>query len=202
MPTEPEYSILELATIAGITPRTVRYYVSVGLLPAPDQAGPNTRYGEDVLRRVRLIRRLQDQHLPLAEIRSRLESLSDADVRAALETGPRVSESSSALDYIRSLSMPAARTSMPAARTSMPAPAPAPALPPPMLAAPPMAPAAPPLATSPAPDPSPTTRSTWERVALSPDIELHIRRPLGRLDNKRVERLIVIAREILQEDPS
>ncbi len=185
MPTEPEYSIQELATIADITSRTVRYYVSVGLLPAPDQAGPNTRYGEDVLRRVRLIRRLQDQHLPLAEIRSRLESLSEADITAALETGPRVSESSSALDYIRSLSTPAARTSMPGL-------APAPSLPPPALAASP----------PPPPDPSPTTRSTWERVALSPDIELHIRRPLGRLDNKRVDRLIAIAREILQEDPS
>ncbi|MCY7419525.1 MAG: MerR family transcriptional regulator [Chloroflexi bacterium] len=183
MPLEPEYSIQELATIAGITPRTVRYYVSVGLLPAPEQAGPNTRYGEDVLRRIRLIRRLQDQHLPLAEIRSRLESLSDADISAALDTGPRASERSTALDYIRFLSAPAARTSTPTAA---------------------LAPSLPPLAlgAAPPPDPSPTTRSTWERVALSPDIELHIRRPLGRLDNKRVDRLIAIAREILQEDPS
>ncbi len=54
----------------------------------------------------------------------------------------------------------------------------------------------------PAAEQPPTTRATWERVALSPDIELHIRRPLGRLDNKRVERLIAIAREILQEEPS
>ena len=50
--------------------------------------------------------------------------------------------------------------------------------------------------------PTTTSRSTWERVALTPDVELHIRRPLGRLDNKRVERLITIARELLQEDQS
>jgi hypothetical protein len=37
-------------------------------------------------------------------------------------------------------------------------------------------------------------------VALSDNVELHIRRPLGRLDNKRVERLIRIGREILEED--
>ncbi len=88
MPIEPEYTLQELAAITGVTPRTVRYYISVGLLPAPAQAGPNTRYGEDVLRRVRLIRRLQDQHLPLAEIRARLEGLDDTDVIAALDSGP------------------------------------------------------------------------------------------------------------------
>jgi hypothetical protein len=37
-------------------------------------------------------------------------------------------------------------------------------------------------------------------VSLTPDIELHIRRPLSRLENKRVERLITIAREVLRED--
>ena len=181
MPIEPEYTLQELAAITGVTPRTVRYYISVGLLPAPAQAGPNTRYGEDVLRRVRLIRRLQDQHLPLAEIRARLEGLDDADVIAALATDHMVAESSSALDYIRSLTAPAARYPMRAARSIADAEAP--------------------LAMPPAERP-PATRATWERVALSPDIELHIRRPLGRLDSKRVERLIAIAREILQEEPS
>ena len=77
MPTEPEYTLQELATIAGVTPRTVRYYISVGLLPSPGQVGSGTRYGDDVLQRVRLIRRLQDQHLPLAEIRSRIEGMDD-----------------------------------------------------------------------------------------------------------------------------
>ena len=34
------------------------------------------------------------------------------------------------------------------------------------------------------------------------DIELHIRRPLSRQQNKQVDRLIAIARELLEEDPS
>ena len=67
MPTEQEYAIGELADLAGVTPRTIRYYVSIGLLPAPEQAGPRTRYGDGHLKRLRLIRNLQRQHLPLGE---------------------------------------------------------------------------------------------------------------------------------------
>jgi hypothetical protein len=41
-------------------------------------------------------------------------------------------------------------------------------------------------------------RSQWDRIALTPDVELHVRRPLSRPDNKRVERLIAVARQILK----
>ena len=47
--------------------------------------------------------------------------------------------------------------------------------------------------------PEPIQRTQWERVALSQNVEVHIRRPLGRLEQKRVERLIRIGREILEE---
>jgi hypothetical protein len=43
-------------------------------------------------------------------------------------------------------------------------------------------------------------RSQWERLQLGPDIELHVRRPLSRLEQRRVERLITIARQVLHED--
>ncbi len=43
-------------------------------------------------------------------------------------------------------------------------------------------------------------RSQWDRIALTNDIELHVRRPLSRLDNRRVERLITIARQVLGEE--
>ena len=64
---------------------------------------------------------------------------------------------------------------------------------------------APPLASPASPPPSPAAdaepdRSTWERVALTPDVEIHLRRPLDRQTNKRVDRLIRIARELLEED--
>ena len=51
----------------------------------------------------------------------------------------------------------------------------------------------------PSPAPPSTERSQWDRIALDPDIELHIRRPLSRSQNKRVERLIAIAREVIEE---
>lgn len=175
MPSEPGYAIAELASLAGVTPRTVRYYVSVGLLAPPDQAGRGARYSEGHLQRVRLIRRLQEQHLPLAEIRSRLASLSDDEVEQALGV-PDPQPVGSALDYIRSLT-PDAHPAPPAFSG------------PPSVAAP----------TPPPQMPQPT--AMWERIPLAPDVELHVRRPLSRTANKRVERLITIAKEIL-EDPS
>src|SRR3954471_16937712 len=85
MPDEP-YTLTDLASLADVTPRTVRYYVAQGLLPSPDAAGPATRYGEGHLARLRLIKRLQREHLPLAEIRGRLERMGDDEVRSMLDT--------------------------------------------------------------------------------------------------------------------
>jgi DNA-binding transcriptional MerR regulator len=190
MPNDTGYAITDLASLAGVTPRTIRYYVSVGLIRAPDQAGRAARYGEDHLRRLRLIRRLQEQHLPLAEIRSRLSGLSDDEVAAALST-PEPEPPGSALDYIRSLTSrspkrvaeapPIWHTEVPAAPHPAPLPLPLP---------------------GPAPSRPPTTKpvaAIWERIPLTPDVELHVRRPLSRSAHKRVERLVTIAREILED---
>ena len=59
----------------------------------------------------------------------------------------------------------------------------------------------------PTPAPSPPRReaeerSHWERIPLTGDIELHVRRPLSRVDNRRVDRLLEQARQILIEEPS
>src|SRR5262249_49068361 len=58
----------------------------------------------------------------------------------------------------------------------------------------------PPAFLPPAPDPPPMERSQWDRIAPSPDVELHTRRPLGRAQQKQVDRLVAIARELLEED--
>ena len=86
MPDDDRYSLTELADLAGVTPRTVRYYLAQGLLPAVGQSGPGSKYGEGHLARLRLIRRLQAEHLPLAEIRRRLAGLGDADIEALAAT--------------------------------------------------------------------------------------------------------------------
>ena len=50
------------------------------------------------------------------------------------------------------------------------------------------------------PTAAPVERSQWERIVLAPDVELHVRRPLSRTQNKQVDRLVTIARELLEED--
>jgi DNA-binding transcriptional MerR regulator len=169
VPSDPAvFDLHELSDRAGVTPRTVRYYIQQGLLRSPGTPGPGARYDAGHLDRLRLIRRLQREHLPLSEIRRRLESIGDEEVRRLLEE-PVSSARSSAVDYVRSVLRE----------------------PPLMLAA---AMAAP-------PEPSAATdRSQWDRIILAPDLELHVRRPLSRVQNKMVEKLLDYARRLLEED--
>ena len=84
MPSEnpPRYTLTELAHLSGVTARTLRYYISQGLLAVDVSPGPGLKYDDTHLARLRLIKRLQAEHQPLAEIRHRLEALSDADMTA------------------------------------------------------------------------------------------------------------------------
>jgi len=194
MPDENTYTIAELADLAGVTPRTIRYYLSQGLLPSAGQSGPGTRYSESHLARLRVIRGLQAEHLPLAEIRKRLADVDDDEVVVLAEQDVPAPPPDSALDYVRSvLRETPAPYGGSLLRASMPAPAPAPSDPAPTSAER--------LGESLHSAPKPGERSQWERIVLATDVELHIRRPLGRTQNKRVDRLVTIARELLEEDP-
>jgi DNA-binding transcriptional MerR regulator len=211
MPDEPDsFDLNELSAAASVTPRTVRYYVQQGLLPSPGTRGPGTRYERAHLDRLQLIRRLQRQHLPLAEIRLRLDALDDDGVREALATVadlPEPSPRSSALAYVREL---LSRHAPYASVQQTPAPIAQ------HTAARPEAPSAKvartlsgifkahlaDAGTLSAPlQQSRTTRSTWDRIPLAPDVELHIRRPLSREQNRQVERLIEAARDLFAEEP-
>jgi DNA-binding transcriptional MerR regulator len=174
MDSGPTFDLQELCTEAGVTPRTVRYYIQQGVLPAPDSQGPATRYGQGHLDRLRLIRDLQAEHQPLAVIRQRLEAMPDAEVRRLVrELSPSKAAPSSAVDYVRSvLGEMSPRSLM---RSSAPT----------------VAPSRP--ATTP-------VRAQWERLSIAPDVELHVRRPLTREANRRVEKLLSIARHIFEEE--
>lgn len=63
-----ELKLDELAEQAGVSARTVRYYVQRGLLPAPPFRGRDTVYGAEHLLRLQAIRALQARYLPLDEI--------------------------------------------------------------------------------------------------------------------------------------
>jgi DNA-binding transcriptional MerR regulator len=220
MPTEgAHYAIGDLAGLAGSTPRTIRYYVAQGLLPPPDGVGAGAHYTDAHLARLRLIRRLQRQHQPLSEIRQRVASLADAEI-AALVADDAEDEAppDSALEYLRTIlagpsvaqlsespagyaapsaSAPALLRRMVEPQRWIRMPSDAPRAMPRMRDAP----ATPEAAPGPEPEPATSEqRSQWDRIALTPNIEIHVRRPLGRLENKRVERLITIARQLLREE--
>jgi Ca-activated chloride channel family protein len=75
----------ELATLAGTSPRTVRYYVQRGLLPAPAFRGKDTAYTREHLARLRAIRRLQDRFLPLDAIQAELAGRTLAEIEAVAD---------------------------------------------------------------------------------------------------------------------
>jgi MerR family copper efflux transcriptional regulator len=76
----------ELADQADVTAKTVRYYESIGIMPAPDRTPSGYRdYDDDALDRLRSIRDTQATGLTLAEIQSVLE-LKDAGARSCQHT--------------------------------------------------------------------------------------------------------------------
>ena len=185
--TGESYELSELCERAGVSPRTVRYYVQQGLLPAPGM-GPGTKYGQGHLDRLLLIRQLQREHLPLAEIRKRLARLDDAEVASALHAttgeeglnayvaesagtprGPRESVADYVAGVLRDPGRTARRLSMSERRVEA--------------------------------QPAPYDRDRWDRFRLNDDVEIHVRRPLSRETNRRVEKLLEAARDILGEEP-
>ncbi|MBI2395247.1 MAG: MerR family transcriptional regulator [Deltaproteobacteria bacterium] len=75
----------ELAERAGVSARTVRYYIQRGVLPAPEFRGPDTAYDERHLFALRAIRRLQEAYWPLDAIASTLAHKSVDDLRDIAE---------------------------------------------------------------------------------------------------------------------
>jgi DNA-binding transcriptional MerR regulator len=167
--------LADLCAAADVTPRTVRYYIQQGLLPAPESRGPGAHYNEGHVARLRLIKRLQREHLPLGEIRKRVAPLSDGQVEALLDT-PSRKKDPTALGYIREVleGRPAAAAPMRVAallsehRARLHSAEPA--------------------------------HSSWERITITPDIELHVRRPLTRDENRSVDRLLELARDLFAKE--
>jgi DNA-binding transcriptional MerR regulator len=74
------YKLDELARAAGMTARTVRYYVQRGLLPAPAFRGKDTAYEPEHLLRLRAIRRLQAAYFPLDAIAAELDGRTAGEI--------------------------------------------------------------------------------------------------------------------------
>ncbi|MHB1356254.1 MAG: MerR family transcriptional regulator [Anaerolineae bacterium] len=101
------YQISELAKLAGVTVRTIRYYISQGLLPSPTSSGQFDRYDDSYLHKLELIRRLKEEYLPLDKIRDLITSMSDEAIQAEVASSNALpAESGSARDYVRSVLYP------------------------------------------------------------------------------------------------
>ena len=84
-PDDLQLSIGELAREAGVSVRTIRYYVAEGLLPPTAESGPRAAYGQAHLDRLRAIGELKNAFLPLKEIRRQLAGMDEAEIHRLAE---------------------------------------------------------------------------------------------------------------------
>ena len=214
-PVERRLRLSELTRAAGVSVRTVRYYIGEGLLPPPVGGGPQSAYTQGHLDRLRLIARWKERYFPLKEIRRRLTGLDDAAVSRLLNDEsvvappPRPIDSGGHLDQF--LHPPHLTTPRPAPPSS-PAgfhvsamaggvdhPPVPPAEPPayhPVLGRAYPAPYLPEIEPGddpPAPAAEPTA---WRRIPLSDDAELLIRESAYHRRRDRIDWLVAWARKV------
>lgn len=78
----------EFATLTGTTPKTIRFYESIGLLPEPLRKGKYRVYDETYVETVKQIKMAQNFGFTLSEIKSKV---SDEDIKRGLPASVIVS---------------------------------------------------------------------------------------------------------------
>ena len=81
------YTLAELEEQTGLKGRTIRYYITQGLLPPAYGRGPSATYDQDHLLRLQAINQMKDERQPLKEIKEYLEQL-DTDDLAMMMNAP------------------------------------------------------------------------------------------------------------------
>lgn len=190
--TQKEYLIQEIADLTGVSPRTIRYYQEQDLLPSPENRGKFAYYNDDHLERLMLIQELKKNYLPLKEIRDQLNSLTHDQVRVLLEKHhtdqssqasrlePDIEESDqprsdTALQFISRVLQTQTRyhdRETENFRSIIDYQADKVRY----------------VAGSPS--------ESWQRIILAPGIEIQVKEPLSPQDQKRLEELIKIAKNI------
>jgi DNA-binding transcriptional MerR regulator len=214
MTEEKSYTISELAEAAEVTIRTIRYYVAEDVLPPPLGSSRASIYTEEHLNRLRLIKILKEEFLPLQEIRALLSGLDQAAVLELLAQREREevpSPSTSAKDYLKTLLVsPASAAEAPAlmrhkveshqARSSTPvdnqlqrSPLPLPAKEEAL---------APGFAESKRLPPEPEVGGDlWQRIELAPGVELHVEAAaVAPSLRSKIEQLVKVARQLLRSN--
>jgi DNA-binding transcriptional MerR regulator len=81
------YSIDDLSTLAGVTPRTVRYYIAQGLLEPPAGQKRGSHYLHRHLEQLLLVRRWTDAGLSLERVRELIAGAPEDPPRRAVPAG-------------------------------------------------------------------------------------------------------------------
>jgi DNA-binding transcriptional MerR regulator len=89
LPDPHRYSMADLERETPFNARTIRYYITQGLLPPAHGRGPSATYDLGHLLRLRMIDLLKREYLPLEDIKARLADLTDRDIAAMLEVQTR-----------------------------------------------------------------------------------------------------------------
>jgi DNA-binding transcriptional MerR regulator len=87
VPDTERYSIDELSTLAGVTPRTVRYYIAQELLDRPEGEKRGAHYLRRHLEQLLLIRRWTDAGLSLDRVRELIAGAPEDPPRRAVPPG-------------------------------------------------------------------------------------------------------------------
>jgi DNA-binding transcriptional MerR regulator len=175
-------ALKDLADASGISERTIRFYIVNGLLLGADVAGPQARYPDENLGRLRRIALAQDAGWQLARVREWFERGAPDDEaprptphdRAPGPSRLKPSASAPSSPVQRPLPLPEARR--PGATRSVDAAAED--------------------DDRRAGSGSAKTRSSWQRIEIEPGVELHVRRPSTTASNRRVRNLLSFARQL------
>jgi DNA-binding transcriptional MerR regulator len=179
------YLINQLAERAGVTVRTIRYYVNEGLLPPPQTKGRYSAYDEEYLYRIRLIKFYKESYLPLSRIRELLDAMTPEEIRATVEKYEkeppefnlpptpqnfnRVEENLSARSYLRKIDSSIYQDSMEISD---------------------WVPDSNPITMNSMIAPRPSLEPSWKRIEISEGIELLVREDVYHLHRREIEDLI------------
>ena len=107
-----KYTVSDLERESGVKARTIRKYIQMGLVPQAETRGPGAGYTDDHLARLKVVERLRTKSssLTLDRIRLILQQLSPGDIEAVASNQTQIEAlidieppESTALEYIRSI---------------------------------------------------------------------------------------------------
>lgn len=204
---EVAYSLRDLVALASsaeglpLSERVARQYIAEGLVPGAKATGGPKPYSEEHLLRLRLVMRLATQYVPVREIQRFVDRLPAEAIRALVDR-PLPTRSPSEGDahaYLTRLSRNL-RPSL-AMQALFKGDIPARALPstatPRPRGLPNAKPQPPTIAALPS---SGVAQSTWTRLVVDPDVELHLRTGHDAGHQRLVDALVAAVQEVLETE--